>query len=188
MNTQTLAALTNKLQAPMIVSDILTGKDKNEDTHYALSALISEMQPDAAILAIALSMRNIVGPYLKASPSLQMTEIECTKIIEDYAHQWSTQPLTAETSAEESFDTLEKISEDLEYIEELLDLNMNYLQAKDLGATELCKLLKSQANTHRMIADLLCSTIETDTMPAILTPEETLSLTGDNVVAFPMKK
>ena len=180
MNNQTLAALTNKLQAPMIVSDILTGKDDAEETHYALSALISDMQPDAAILAIALSMRKIVQPYLQASPSLQMTELECTKIIEDYAPAWNEEPLSANSDPEESYDLLEKAGEDFEYLEDLIDLNINYLQAKDIGATQLCKLLKAQTSSHRMITETLCHTADMDT--ASVTPENAIPITNENIL------
>jgi hypothetical protein len=185
MNNQTLAALINKLQAPVIVSDILTGKDDADETHYALSALISDMQPDAAILAIALSMRKIINPYLNASPSLQMTEIECVRLIEDYAHQWMMNPIAENTDPQECGELMEQICDDLEYMEELLDLNINYLQAKDEGGVQLCKLLKAQTSSHHMIAEAISKGLN-----SALTNEEHQTLAPDTshtatIIRFP---
>lgn len=188
MNNQTLAALINKLQAPLVVSDILTGKDASEESSYALTQMISEMQPDTAILAIALSMRKIVQPYLQASPSMQMTEIECVRLTEDYAWQWAHAPLDAEMPYEEALETLEKAAEDLEYIEELLELNINYLNAKDIGGAALCRLLKTQAEAQRHICEIFCGKLETDAEEDSKGLTSTLRETAaieDNILLFP---
>ena len=185
MNNQTMAALINKLQAPVIVSDILTGKDDTDETRYALSALISDMQPDEAVLAIALSMRNIVRPFLQASPALQMTEVECKRITEDYAHSWQHTPLAEQTDPADAADLLEQTCEDLEYLEELLNLNINYLNAKDTGGAELCKLLKAQASTHRMTAEAFTTALDQNDNNTV---DKTLSIdtpATENILIFP---
>jgi CheY-like chemotaxis protein len=190
MNHQALAALINKLQAPLVVSDILTGKETGEESSYALTRMISDMQPDAAILAIALSMRKIVQPYLKASPSLQMTEIECTRLTEDYAHQWTTQPLNAETPYAEAFETLEQAAEDLEYLEELLDLNINYLNSKDIGGVALCRLLRTQTIAQRHICEAFCGKLESEIDredDAVLASNAESPSIEDNIIFFPAK-
>ncbi len=153
MSNQSMAHLINKLQAPLIVSDILTGRDQEDDTIYALSTLISDMQPDAAILAIALSMRAIIAPYLFASPSLQMTEIECTRLIEDYSQSWINAPLGANTAPTTAIDILEDAIDDLVYMQELLELNTNFLSAKDIVGADLCRLLSQQVAAQKSIAE-----------------------------------
>lgn len=179
MNDQTLATLINDLQAPLIVSDILTGQDKDEATHYALSALISDMQPDTAILAIALSMRNIISPYLQASPSLQVTEIECNRLIEDYAQTRAHNALETVTDPAITIDLLEDAIDDLDYMQELLELNINFLSAKDEAAEKLCHLLKAQTNSQKMIAAQALQIIESGQT------ERPKATTTNNIVAFP---
>lgn len=183
MENLALAALINELQAPLIVSDILTGKDTDDASHYALSELISDMQPDTAILAIALSMRNIISPYLKASPSLQVTEIECTRLVEDYTQTRINNALENTTDPSITLDLLEDAIDDLEYLEELLELNINFLSAKDATAEKLCQLLNAQVISQRMIAKQALHIIEASETE---TTQSKIPQENNNIVTFPV--
>lgn len=153
MTNEFMATLVNRLQAPLVVSDILLGHEGGRDTDYALSALISDLQPDAALLAIALSVRTIVQPYLQASPILQAASVECDRIVEDFSGAYMSAPLTAESYCDASADTLAHVAEDLDYMEELLELAINFFAAKDPVAMTLCRLLKAQAKAQHVIAE-----------------------------------
>jgi len=157
----------------------LTGRDSGDDTRYALTALISDMQPDAAILAVALSVRSIIAPYLQASPSLKVTEVECMRLVEDYAQSWSVSPLNALTNPSQAMDILEDAIEDIEYLDDLLGLSMNFLHSKDACAAELCALLQAQIAAHKMLAEqylYALGTVEDASVKPLVS----------NVVAFPV--
>ncbi len=157
MTSQQMAALMNKLQAPLAVSDILTGRSPEDCSFYALSELISEMQPDEAMLAVSFSLRMIVKPYLQASPSIQSCDVECQRIIRDYAPIWAETPLSEMTDSDEAINLLEDLIDDFSYLSELTDLCIHFLTAKDLCAVELFNLLKAQIDAQIMIAQTLCS-------------------------------
>lgn len=186
MHNSLIAALTNQLQVPLVVSDILTGQDRDECTIYALNSMISDMQPDEAILAIALSMRYIIAPYLKASPSLQVTEVECMRLIEDYSQSLAECPLSAMDDQVLAMPVLEDLVDDLDYMLELLALNMNFLQAKDATAIELCTLLKAQVESHKMIAEQAVQMIEMLESQVVLPRNDASYEPVDNIVLFPV--
>ncbi|HCQ71212.1 MAG: hypothetical protein CL570_07755 [Alphaproteobacteria bacterium] len=157
MKNEMTAKLLNELQAPVVVAEILNGHVSYESSDYALSSLISDQKPDAALLSIALSFRMIIRPYIKASPILKASVLECMRIVEARASGFLTSPLSADTSCPATLDSMSSIAEDLSYVEELLDLAVNFFAAKDPLAMRLCALLKSQAHTHHMIAEVFCN-------------------------------
>ena len=55
LSDQNLAVLSNDLQVPRIIGDVLCGVETlGDDGRFALHGLLSDMEPDAALLAIAL--------------------------------------------------------------------------------------------------------------------------------------
>lgn len=55
LSEKELAKLTNTLQIPMIVQGILDGQESfTPDMQYGLHEILSDYQPDSALLSIAL--------------------------------------------------------------------------------------------------------------------------------------
>ncbi|MCD8562724.1 MAG: hypothetical protein LRY54_01375 [Alphaproteobacteria bacterium] len=89
MNDQTLALLINRLQVPVIMSDLLKQEGAMEgDMAYTLHEMLSDMRPDTALLAIAASAQMLVAAIKKPSPGDAVLHGLCSRIIEDYAPRW----------------------------------------------------------------------------------------------------
>ncbi len=63
--------------------EVLTG-----DEEYALHEMISEMQPDSALLAIAMSAAKIANANRNFSPAFRFLSVECARIAEEYGPLW----------------------------------------------------------------------------------------------------
>lgn len=138
----------------MVVSDILKGDEAlTDDVHYGLHEAISDLQPDSALLAIAMSAGTIARIYGEASPGMKVLSLECDKIIEDYGSMWLRHANNQSLDNEQILDVLTHTPEDLEGMAELLELNACFLKAKDEQAAALCEILLIQAQAHALIAD-----------------------------------
>lgn len=191
LNDIELAILSNKLQVPMVVSDILDGEgDLTEDIKYGLHETVSDLQPDSALLAIALGALKISNIYRKASSSMDVMGMEATRIIHDYGKSWVKNANNQGPDSEEAFDTLMHASEDLEAMAELLNLNSSFLRAKDTDAAKICDVLFVQASSQALIADAFITAAS-----QILAEGETSAIATqsvahnkDNVIQFPLQR
>jgi len=194
LKDQDLALLASKLVTTLIVRDILEDQSPSleDDTVYALHEEISDLQPDSALLSIALAAREIIALAAYQSASLKVMGLECDRIIGDYGPLWlkHARDQNQDQNIDETllFDTLANIPEDLESIAELLQINADFLQGHDPKAAEICVILQVQADAHAMIAAQFIEVIDeyedgyeqqTDTPPA------TIEFYTDNVIAFP---
>ncbi len=182
-----LADLTNQLQAPVIVSDIINNQEVLDDeAQLGLHEILSNLQPDSALLAIALSARKIAGAYSCASAGIKILDRECGKIINDYAELWLQHANGKKIDETHAFDTLEHIAEDLEGMASLLKLSIPFLQTKDETAASLFKLLRIQAGAQAMIAETLLGALSTEIYEESLSPQAIKTLTtSSNIVIFP---
>lgn len=154
LNDIELAILANKLQVPLVLSDILNDDGAlTDDVKYGLHEAISDLQPDSALLAIALGALKISNIYRKASSSMDVMGIEASRIINEYGSIWVKNANNQSVSGDEVYETLLHTTEDLEAIAELLDLNCSFLRAKDKDAATLCDILFIQAQSHALIAE-----------------------------------
>jgi hypothetical protein len=183
------AFLANKLQAPVIISDILNNRTAfSDDIHYGLHELISDFQPDTALLAIALGAKAIVQKYKYASPSSRVLNIECDRIIYEYGTIWVQNAKDEPLNVGEVFDVLIHTTDDLESIANLLEINTEFLKHKDAEAARICKILSVQARAQAMVSDAFMSMAE-DRQPEKARPAPTPMLTAaftDNVIQFPI--
>ena len=122
LNNQQLAKLTNGLQVPAVISDILDGNsDLSDDVHYALHDVISDLGPDEALLCIALAGRKISTLSDSEVQTLPIMRMECDRIIEEYGALWLAHANENEIAREEkTLELLDVISEDIEGLNELL--------------------------------------------------------------------
>lgn len=196
LSNRELATLINELQVPLIVSDILANEDELEgDVQYALHEIISDMQPDSALLCIALAAKHIARIYHQASPSTRIMDLECERIINDYAPLWLENAKNGNAvESQIALDALMHVPEDLEGLAEMLDLNISFLHAKDETAAALCEVLQIQAEAQAMIAEELFGAINLDMrkerhvyMPTVA-PEIADVAMNENVIPFPMHK
>lgn len=188
LSNKEVATLTNKLQAPVVIADILAGREElSDEVHYALHEIISDMQPDSALLAIAASAATIARIYQNASPGMKVLKMECDRILEDYGSLWLQNARNEKIDESQVLDMLGHTPEDLESIAELLELNGVFLKAKDAQAATLCDILYIQSKAHAMIADEFIamandvsnrSDVKLPAMPVMM---------ADNVIPFPVQ-
>jgi hypothetical protein len=189
LNNKELATITNTLQIPFVVGDVLNGQDAlTDDLKFSLHETISDMQPDTALLGIAISALKIANIYTGTSPSIDVLAIECERIIAEYGPLWLQNAQEASLETEDILDLLAHTAEDLESLTELLDLNCGFLRLQNANISALCDLLYVQAKSQAMIAEEFLSvaqsqyadnTPETTNMPVMYT---------DNVIQFPFAR
>jgi hypothetical protein len=185
-----LARLNNTLQIPLIVQDILDGKEAlTGDVQYGLHEVLSNYQPDSALLCIALSARRIASRYMHLFTNMAVLRMECDRIIEDYAKLWMDHARKRPIDSNMLMDTLSDIPEDLESLAELLNVNMTLLLNKHPDAAGLCETLIIQARAQALIADTFIDVIEREAPVEPLQnntpPAAKGSRYGDNVIPFP---
>lgn len=166
LTTKELAALTTRLEAPLVVQDILhNDAGFDDDVQYALHEIVSEYKPDAALLCIALSIQKIAGIYTNASPIMGVIATECAKIIDEYGSAWLDHAYKMDFAGDFGTDQtanddemalvalLDNVAEDLEGLGELLELASDFLRNKHPEAARMCDIFKIQALSHAMIAE-----------------------------------
>jgi hypothetical protein len=190
LSNKELALVATKLQVPLIVSDILSGQGElTDDVHYGLHSVISDQQPDSALLCIALSGLKIANVFHRASPGISVLKIQCESVINDYAALWLQNAENEDVSEIDAMDALSCVSEDLEGLSELLDLAVGFLQSKDETAASLAKILSVQAKSQAMIADEFYGVLYSQVTDAE-TPKVSDAIAGkatngnDNVIPF----
>jgi hypothetical protein len=188
MNNKELALLTNKLQAPMVVADILGKKTElTDEVYFGLHEMISDFNPDTALLAIAVSARKISHAYEEASAGMNVLVMECDRIISCYGPLWLENASGHATDEDEVLEALANAAEDLEGIAELLEVNGYFLRAKDSQAASLFEILAIQARAHTLIAEefLIAADKKVETMTAALSAAT--PVINDNVIPFPAR-
>lgn len=194
LSNKEIATVANKLQVPLIISDIMAGEGElTDDVHYGLHAVISDLQPDSALLCIALAGLKIANTYHRASPAVAVLKLQCESLVDEYASLWLQNAKEENIDEHQALDALSRVSEDLEGIADLLDLAMVFLQSKDETSTALIKILSIQARAQAVIADEFFGAIYTqaryeDADEIELEDAIAGSFMTDNVIQFPVRR
>ena len=186
LSDRDLAKLTNTLQVPLVVQDIIDGQSSlSPDVQYGLHEIISNYQPDSALLCIALSARKIAAKYQARSPNMAIMKMECDRMIADYAELWLDHAEENHLDDNVVFDTLEQIPEDLEALAELLEMNLIILQVHDENLAGIAEALAVQARSHVLIADTFIDMMDQEIEGDLVEPQSALQAYNDNVIQFP---
>ncbi len=186
LNDKENALLRSKLQVPMVVRDILDEPSAIEDdTHYGLHEIISDLQPDSALLCIALAAKQIAALSVYQSSTLKVLNMECDRIISDYGPLWLRHAENSNIDEADVLDTLANICEDLEGIAELLEINTDFLRDHDEKSAVLCNILHIQASAHALIAEEFIGVLDSEEEEVETQIVETSVEFHDNVVPFP---
>lgn len=204
MPERDLAKIANRLQVPLIIADILNDEGSlTDDVMMGLHEILSDDQPDSALLSIALSALSIANTHIDTAATFSLLKIECERVIAEYGMIWlqNAQAKTLDTNT--VFETLVHIPEDLEIIRELLEFSKSTLQLCDPEASKLCSILMTQAGAQSIIAEAFLETMDMgndapwnlDThlydgedidMGTLVAAEQTAQpFYTDNVIAFP---
>jgi len=150
-----------------VVSDILNGKVISDEIRYGLHEILSEMQPDSALLAIALGAHKVSVRYSNLHPSLLVMKLEAARVINDYAQLWLDNARHANVNEEAARVRLSYVPEDLQSLSELLETASAFLQDINGDAAELCRIMMVQADAQSLVAEAFAEVIEyTDDLDA----------------------
>ncbi len=181
-----LANLTNSLQVPMIMQDLLEGRETLEpDVRYGIHEILSEYYPDSALLCLALSARKIATFLQKRYGLMRALKLECDRIVEEYAPLWLDHAYKRTLDETTLFETLSQIPEDLESLAELLEVDAVFLRGEEPLPAELCRILSLQARAQILVAESYLEAYTTqiekqaDALPMLV------SL--NNVIPFPVQ-
>lgn len=186
IKSKDLASVASKLQVPVIMSGLLHGEEPfTDDAEYALHEMISEMQPDSALLCIALCGTKLANGKGLSSPATRVLEMECRRVIEDYAVLWLRNAESGEVDEAQAFETLSGAQEDLEDLAGLLENCMSFLERRNGDAAILCEILSTQARAQALIAEAYFEALEGN---VVIEPVIAQAAMASNVIPFPVKR
>ncbi len=195
MTDDHLTLLQQKLIIPSAVSDIVRYELKIEDEMtYNLHVALSEIDPDSALLAIAICAQELANKYIKEMPIATALITEATNIINEYAPTWIRYQKGSPMPSTLYKKVLQTVPEDLEALADLLDaLAADLVDAgKDAGnCCALADVFSIQARAHMDIAEFILDEMNNDTsIPDMMsqTIATNEAAAGDNIVLFPTER
>lgn len=192
MNNKELAWVAAKLYVPVAACRSMdVKKDMEPDAHYALHDTLADMQPDEALLSIAITAKHIAKCYAGTNSGTEVLSMECDRIIDDYGPLWMQHEQNGKKDNGYLVSILENIPEDLETLAELIEVNLAYASYDNPVIAEICEILQIQAGAHAIIAEEFLSVMEmaeaqnrkTRKMPSGFMAANT----DENVIAFPVR-
>lgn len=185
-----LAKLQAKFIVPIVVDQMLRDEEPLDDiAEQAMNDIISELQPDTALLCIALCARHIAATATDMQEGKALA-IEADKIVEEYGPLW-----IAYENGGQNLDPvivreiLSYIPEDLESLFVLMENLLGALEEDHCIAAILCDILCGQIEVHVVNAEDQLNALNVEpqirgnTQAAERPPQQTYS---DNVIAFPV--
>lgn len=195
-----IAKLHSYLVVPMAVNDLLSNATQmGGEDQYALHVMLSEIEPDSALLAIALSAQCIASQFYKDIPVATALQMESSKIISDYGPDWLDNFHNHPVQGDDLFDLLCHVPEDLEALADLLDSLQASIRDENHPAHAICTVLSVQARAHMDIADYVLTELENemagleeDADGICAAPSaaivESFGQNGDNIILFPVHR
>lgn len=194
LSMEDFSRLQANLVVPLIVGDIMIGAEPlDEEARYALHDALSEIDPDSALLAIALSAQHVAARYIGSIPVAVAVKFEAEKMLQEYGPEWLANYYGGPVDEANLFEMLQTLPEDLEGIADLLDA-MRASIIHDMAAKDLCEILSIQARAHMEVADYIISELETalhsdgDATADTLVATQMQSHSGANIIPFPQHR
>lgn len=192
-----IARLHAYLVVPVAVNETMNvGLPLDGETQYGLHVSLSEIEPDSALLAIALSAQRIAAEFYNDMPVAAALKMEADKIVSDYGPEWLANFHRHPIQGDDLFDLLCNVPEDLESLADLLESVQATLLNMDHPAYGLCAVLAIQARAHMEIADYVLGELENEALeleaemlgdgvcldkaPILIGPQD-----GSNIILFP---
>lgn len=158
-----LDQLQQHLIVPLAVADILKHDlDVEPEMQYGLHMALSEIDPDSALLAIALCASDLATKCFTDAHIASALSKEAINVIEEYGSTWlryhNRGPMPQNVFAE----VLETVPEDLEALADLLDALCADIDNEHCTTAALANLLSIQARAHMEIAEFLLLEIQAE--------------------------
>lgn len=192
MNNKELAWMAAKLYVPVTACKSMDmTREIEPDAHYALHDTLADMQPDEALLSIAITAKHIAKCYAGTNSGTEVLSMECDRIIDEYGPLWLQHEQNGKKDNGYLVSILENIPEDLETMAELIEINLAYASYDNPVIAEICEILQIQAGAHAIIAEEFLNVMEMaaaqnrkrSNMPSGFLAANT----AENVIAFPKR-
>jgi hypothetical protein len=174
-----IVLLETKFIIPMIIGQMLEGLEPlDQVAEFTIHDMIGRMEPDTALLCIALSTRRIAKAHAHL-PIANVLEIESENIIYDYAPLWLANAAGEKIDETEILNLLENLPEDFESLSVLIKTTQaSILRENDL-AYRLCEILSFQSESFKNYTEDYFEYQEKEKEINALSEE-------DNIIAFPI--
>lgn len=179
---------------PLAVGDILKHDLPVEpDMQYGIHLALSEIDPDSAVLAIALCALEIAEKFYLEVPIASALKKEAQDIIGNYAPNWIYHHQHGPMQSEIYNSILSDVPEDLEALADIMDALAADLDSRYENIESLIHILSIQARAHMEIAEYLLLEMdfekeieycEQDDAPA----PKLNHAHGDNIILFPINR
>ena len=183
-----LAKLQAKFIVPIVVDQMLRDEEPLDDiAEQAMNDIISELQPDTALLCITLCARHIAAST-NTLPEAQALAIESKKIINEYGPLWIAYENGGETMNPAIVrEILSYIPEDMESIYALMENLLSALEEDHCIPAILCDVLCGQLEIHITEAEnqLQAVNVTPQNRPE-KTQQQEQPVYTDNIIAFPL--
>ena len=188
--------LRQHLIVPLAVGDILHHNlDVEPDMQYGLHMALSEIDPDSALLAIALCAEDIATKTMMRAPIAAALYKESKNIIEDYGPTWLHHYKVGPMEETDFEQVLQTVPEDLEALADLLDALCADLGEESSATVILSHLMSIQARAHMEISEYILMEMEYErqasgnygdqNQPFFQNKPMEVETGGDNIILFP---
>jgi len=161
LSNKDLAQITNALQTPVIIQDILDGTGElTNDVHLGLHEVLSEDQPDSALLSIAISALKIAMHYKTEFATMPILAMEAKRIIVEYGPIWLRNAQNRNVDDTLVFETLVHIPEDLDSLAELLEMTNLAIGQQNPDIAALCQIMIVQSGAQALIAETFLESMD----------------------------
>jgi hypothetical protein len=191
-----LDLLEQNLIVPLAVGDILKHNLPVEpEMQYGLHMALSEIDPDSAVLAVALCALNIAEKFYLEIPIAAGLKKEAQEIIGNYAPNWIYHHKRGPMQSEIYTSILSDIPEDLEALADIMDALAADLDHEFENIESLIHILSIQARAHMEISEYLLTEIDTENEKNAEEDTENMAsktsvshANGENVILFPIDR
>ena len=177
LSPKELASLYTRLEAPMIVADLLDhGTPLSEDENLALTIMLSEMTADQLLISIACCTQ-VIASRIEGDPALTSSlSLQSNFVLDDYGPSWLRRQAHPETFPDTNWSSY--MQEDFVAMSDLLMLCADIFGESSVVAAEICSILQDQALAHAEVLD------QADFEPVL--PES--AILANNIIPFPALK
>ena len=175
--------LQRYLIVPLAVADIIRHDlDVEPEMQYGLHMALSEIDPDSALLAIALCARDLSEKLSSEIHIASALQKEANSIIGEYGATWLRYHENGPMPSKVFQGLLQTVPEDLEALADLMDAVASDLdEINRTSLIALCNLLSIQARAHMEIAEYILAEIERDQRSGEGTPMGDGGMAGDEI-------
>lgn len=154
LSDKDIARLYTSLELPIVAGDALSGQNMLEaDEEFAFHEAMSDMQPDAALLCMALCAEQIYFALPAGIMEADALLMEADRIMSSYGALWMVR-ITEDRPVPEEFilDALKNLPEDIETMRGLMaDLDINIPHEAQV-VSQLLGIMQVQAEANVLIA------------------------------------